>query len=111
MPVIHLKQHGLRHSICGPFIKDKERTPKLQKTWHSIYIYLSKPRRYSLLSIWHVLWIYLEDLLKRTRADKILRNKFFNITKNPKYDGYQRSPASIVYKFVDKNLALVVEKW
>ena len=31
-----------------------------------------------------------------------MRDKAFNITKNPNYDGYQRGLASIVYKFFDK---------
>ena len=43
-----------------------------------------------------------KDLTKRTVADKILRNKAFNIAKNPKYDGYKRGLASMVYKFFDK---------
>ena len=30
-------------------------------------------------------------------------DKAFNIAKNPKYDGYQRGLASMIYKFVDKN--------
>ena len=29
-------------------------------------------------------------------------NKAFNIVKNPKYDGYHRVLASMVYKFFDK---------
>ena len=33
---------------------------------------------------------------------KILRNRAFNIAKDPKYDGYQRGLASMVYKFFDK---------
>ena len=33
-----------------------------------------------------------------TPSNKILRDKAFNITKNPKYDGYQRGLASMVYK-------------
>ena len=43
-----------------------------------------------------------KDLKKRTAADKVLRDKAFNIAKNPKYDGYQRRLASLVYKFFDK---------
>ena len=43
-----------------------------------------------------------KDLAKRTAADKVLKNKAFNIAKDPKYDEYQRELASIVYKFVDK---------
>ena len=40
--------------------------------------------------------------LKRTFSDKVLRDKAFNIAKNPKYDGYQRGLASMVYNFSDK---------
>ena len=43
-----------------------------------------------------------KDLTKRTAADKILRDKAFNIAKNHKYDGYQQGLASMVYKFFDK---------
>ena len=43
-----------------------------------------------------------KDLKKRTAADKVLRDKTFNIAKNPKYDGYQRGLATMVYKFFDK---------
>ena len=31
-----------------------------------------------------------------------MRDKAFNIAKNPKYGGYQRRLASMVYKFFDK---------
>ena len=44
-----------------------------------------------------------KDLARRTASDKVLRDKAFNIAKNPKYDGYQRGLASMVYKFFDKN--------
>ena len=43
-----------------------------------------------------------KDLKRRTDSDKILRDKVFNIAKNPKYHGYQRGIASMVYKFFDK---------
>ena len=43
-----------------------------------------------------------KDLTKRKASDKILRVKAFNIAKNPKYDGYQRSLASMVYRFFHK---------
>ena len=44
----------------------------------------------------------VKDLAKRTASDKVLRDKTFNIAKNPKHDGYQRGLASMVYKFFDK---------
>ena len=43
-----------------------------------------------------------KDLARRTASDKVLRDKAFNIAKNPKYDGYQRGLASMVYKFFYK---------
>ena len=43
-----------------------------------------------------------KDLKRRTAADKVLRDKAFNIAKDPKYDGYQRGLAAMVYKFYDK---------
>ena len=43
-----------------------------------------------------------KDIARRTASDKVLRDKAFNIAKNPKYDGYQRGLACRVYKFFDK---------
>ena len=44
----------------------------------------------------------LKDSVKRTQTDKVLRDKAFKITSDPKYDGYQRGLALMVYKFFDK---------
>ena len=46
-----------------------------------------------------------KDLKKRTATDKVLRDKAVNIAKDPKYDGYQRGLASMVYKFFGKKTA------
>ena len=46
-----------------------------------------------------------KDLTKRTIADKILKNKAFDIAKDPKYDRYQRGLASMVYKFFDSKVS------
>ena len=43
-----------------------------------------------------------KDLTRRTAADKVLKNKTFNIASNPKYDGCQGGLASMVYNFFDK---------
>ena len=40
-----------------------------------------------------------KDLARRTASDKVLKDKAFNIAKNPKYDGYQRGLASMFYVF------------
>ena len=51
-----------------------------------------------------------KDLTKRPVADKILRDKAFNIAKDSKYDGYQRGLASMVYAFFDSKVALFDKK-
>ena len=43
-----------------------------------------------------------KDLTKRTKSDKVLRDKTFKITSNLKYYGYQRGLASMVYIFLNK---------
>ena len=43
-----------------------------------------------------------KDLARRTASDNVLRDKAFNIAKNPKYDGYQRGLVSRVYKLFGK---------
>ena len=49
-----------------------------------------------------------KDLKKRTAVDKVLRDKAFNIAKDPQYDGYQRGLASMVYNVLIKRLKAVV---
>ena len=46
-----------------------------------------------------------KDLIKRTQSDKVLKDKAFKIASDPKYDGYQRGLASMVYKFFDKKFS------
>ena len=43
-----------------------------------------------------------KDLEKRTQSNQVLKDKGFAIANNPKYDGYQRGLASMVYKIFDK---------
>ena len=59
-----------------------------------------------MFSTWYGLW-QSKDLAKRTQLDKTLRNKAFKSVSDPKYDGYQRELASMVYKFFDKKSALL----
>ena len=44
----------------------------------------------------------IKDLIRRLASDNILHDKIFDIAKHPKYDGYQRDLASMVYKFFYK---------
>ena len=47
-------------------------------------------------------------LPERAASDKILCNKAFNIAKNTKHDGQKRGLALIVYRFLDKNIHVMV---
>ena len=43
-----------------------------------------------------------KDLAKKTILGKILKNRTYEIAINPKYDGYQKVLASMVYKILHK---------
>ena len=88
---MHLKQPGFTYSACGPFAKNKERIKKLKETADTSYIYKNELDKLVLNMIW--LMGILNILKRRTFSDKVLRDKAFNIAKNPKYDGYQRGLA------------------
>ena len=51
-----------------------------------------------------------KDLNRRKAADKVLRDKAYNIAEDPKYDGHQRGLASMVYKYLIKKLLVAVLK-
>ena len=42
--------------------------------------------------------LLMQIIINRTKADKVLRDKAYDIASNPEYDGYQRGLASMVYK-------------
>ena len=100
MPEMHLKQPGFTYSACGPFTINKERIPKFRETGDTNYIYKNELDKACFQH--DMAYGDFKDLKRRTASDKILRDKAFNIAKNPKYHGYQRGLASMVYKCFDK---------
>ena len=100
MPEMHLKQPGFTYSACGPFTKNKERIQKFKETGDTSYIYKNELDKACFQH--DMAYGDFKDLKRRTASDKVLRDKAFNIAKNPNYDGYQRGLASMVYKFFDK---------
>ena len=103
MPEIHLRQPQFTYSSCGPFIKHEQRIPKFKETGDTNYIYKNELDKASFAH--DAVYSDSKDLTKGTVADKILKNKAFDIAKDPKYDGYQRGLASMVYKFFDSKVA------
>ena len=100
MAEIHLKPPGFTYSTCGPFTKNKERIEKFIQTGNTDFIYKNELDKACLQR--DVAYSKSKDLTKRTQSDKALRDKAFKIASDPKYDGYQRGLASMVYKFFDK---------
>ena len=100
MSEMHLKQPGFTQSACGPFNKNEKRIQNFKETGDSRYIYKNELDKGCFQH--DMTYGDFKDLAKRTASDKVLRDKIFNITKNPKYDGYQRGIASMIYNFFDK---------
>ena len=103
MPEMHLKQSGFTYSACGPFTKNKERIQKFKETGDTSYIYKNELDKACFQH--DMAYGDFKDIKRRTASDKILRDKAFNVAKNPKYDGYQRGLASMFNKFFDKKSA------
>ena len=97
---MHLKQPGFTYSSCGPFTKNKEKIQKFKETGDTSYIYKNELDKACFQH--DMAYGDFKDLKRRTFSDKVLREKAFNIAKNPKYHGHQRGIASMVYKFFDK---------
>ena len=96
MPEMHVRQPGFTYSSCKTFTKNKERIQKFKETGASSYIYKSELDKACFEH--DMAYGDFKDLTRKTVCDKILHDKVFNIAKNPKYDGYQRGLASMVYK-------------
>ena len=79
---------GFTYIACVLFIKNKERTQKFKQTGNTDFIYKNDVGKacfqYDMAYGKH------KDLNKRTKSEKVLRDKAFEIASNLKCDGYQR---------------------
>ena len=82
------------------FTRHKERIKKFKQTGNTRYIYRNDLDKACFQH--DSAYADHKDLINRTEADKVLRDKAYDIASNPEYDGYQRGLASMVYKFFDK---------
>ena len=97
MPEMHLIQPQFVYSACGPCTRHKERIKEFKRTGDARYIYRNEACfQHDSAYADH------KDLINRTKSDKVLRDKAYDIASNPEYDGYQRGLASKVFKFFDK---------
>ena len=96
MSEMHLKQPGSTYNACEPFTKNKERIQKFKEIVDTEYIYKNELDKACFQH--DMAYGGFKDLARRTASDKVLRHKAFHIAKNPRYFGYQRGLASMVYK-------------
>ena len=100
MPKMHLRQPRFVYSACGFFTRHKKRIKEFKRTGDTRFIYRNELDKACFQH--DSAYADHKDLINRTKAEKCLRDKAYNIASNPKYDGYQRGLASMVYKFFDK---------
>ena len=106
MPKMHLKQPGFTYCACGTFTKNKKRIQKFKETGDTSYIYKNELDKACFQH--DMAYGDFQDLKRRTASDKILRDKAFNIAKNPKYDGYQRGLASMVFLIKSQQVVVLI---
>ena len=84
MPKMDLKRPGFTYSSCKTSSKNKERVKKFEETGCSRYIYQNK-----LDKIFQHYMAYgsFKNLNREAAADKVLRDKAFNIANNWNHDG------------------------
>ena len=99
MPEMHLRQPQFVYRST-PFTRHKERIKKFKQTGDTRYIYKNELDKACFQH--DPAYADHKDLINRTEADKVLRDKAYDIASNPEYDGYQRGLASMVYKFFDR---------
>ena len=103
MPEIHLRKPQFTYSACGPFTRHEERIQKFKETGDTNYVFKNELDK--VCFVHDAASSDSKDLTKRTIAEKKLKNRAFDIAKDPKYDGYQRGLASMVYKFFDSKVS------
>ena len=84
-------------------LKKKQRTQRFKETGDLRYVYHNELDK---VCFQHdIAYEDFKDLTRRTASEKILCVKTFNIAENPKYNGYQRGLASMVYKCFDEKMS------
>ena len=102
MPELHLVDPIVKkYSACGPFTKHTQRIQDFLNTSKLSYIYKNDLDKAYFQ--YDMAYNKFKDLEKRTPSDIVLKSKAFKIASNPKYNGYERGLASMVYNFLILN--------
>ena len=101
---LHLRQPRFTYIACGPFTKHSEIIQKFRATGNLNHIYKNESDKACFTH--DAAYSESENLANRTIPDKILKERAYEIAISPKYDGYKKRLASMVYKFYDKKTGL-----
>ena len=104
MPKLHLKQPEFTYSVCGPFTKHCEGIQKCRQTAHLKKRYNNKLDKACFVQ--DTAYCDNKDFTKRTISKKNMKEGAYEIMLDPKYDGYQRGLASIIYYIFDQKTRL-----
>ena len=105
---MHLRQCQFVYSACGPFTRHKERIKEFKRTGDTLLLYRNELDKACFKH--DAAYAKYKDVENRLISDQKLRNSAYDIASNPKYDGYQRGLASMVYKFFDSKVASLDKK-
>ena len=108
MPEKHLRQPQFVYSACGPFTRHKERIKEFKHTGDTHLLYRNELDKACCKH--DAAYAKYKDVENRLISDQKLKNSAYDIASNPKYDGYQRGLASMVYKFFDSKVAPLGKK-
>ena len=105
---MHLRQPQFVYSTCGPFTRHKERIKEFKRTCDTCLLYRNGLDKTCFKR--DAAYAKYKDVENRLISDQKLRNSAYDIASNPKYDGYQRGLANMVYKFFDAKVAPLDKK-
>ena len=108
MPEMHLRQPRFVYNACGPFTRHKERIKEFKRTGDTRLLYRNELDKACFKH--DAAYAKYKDVENRLISDHKLRNSANDIASNPKYDGYQRGLAIMVYKFFDSKVAPLDKK-
>ena len=101
MKELHLKQPGFTDGDCGQFTKLRERIQKFRERGNLKHLYRNEIDRVALLMI--CAYCDNKDLVaKTTISDKVLKERAYEIARNPKYNEHQRVLPSMFYRSFNK---------
>ena len=108
MPEMHLRQPQFVYSACGPFTRHKGGIKEFKRTGDTRLLYRNELDKACFKH--DAAYAKYKDVENRLIPDQKLKNSAYDIACNPKYGGYQKGLASMVYKFFDSKVAPLNKK-